>query len=455
VSVLLVTSLLLALPPAVDAMPDPPVPDLAPLREDSRWQRTEALPAFAPARVHKAALEGDPLHKQAFWVEELAGDADSRRVVFLIPQFHRNPIVPLGWTSLGSAIMEVQSNIDTLVTRLSLAHGMRCIGTEGSWLKNIELPLELRQPAQWYADLERRQPAAKSALLREKKKDTDRLERVTSLLHEELRRTVALFDGVGLALSRLEESRVRRFGIEDEQLNRDALVLLAQLQRIDEALAELNPASQSAVQSAMGRMWLDEIEDYDKRVLTPLADDLARLDELRIQLRTAGADGAAEDLGRFVALAKLVAERVVRAAEVDGYTRYYKRVAAKTGDEPPPPPPPLTPKQEADKRELEAARGPLQKEYDAVSIDERERRAAQKVVQSLGAGGTCAVVMGAVHSDALRDRLLEAGGGDLAVVVVAPYSFDEASDDASDDGKLPEDEPEDEPGEAGGEKVAP
>lgn len=430
----LYTALLLTLqaplPPAIDAMPPAPVPDLTPLLPDAPWRDGPALPAFAPARDHKRALLEDPLHGERFWVEELAGDPESRRVVFLIPQFHRNPLVPIEWTTLGEAIALVQSNIDALVTRLAVAHGVGCVGTEGSWLNDIRLPYELRQPAQWREDLARRRRVAHAVLAREAPGKRTHASRVERLLVSGLERRVALYDGVGVALYRLQESdrRVRRFGLEDEQLNKRALLLLAKLQRIDEALAELDPGGQTDVQTAMGRMWLEEIEAYEREVLAPLDESLAALDEERLRLRGDGAEDAADDLGRFVVLAKLVASTVLRADDVRAYTDHYRRLASGDSDDAGPSsasPRELTSWEQKRRQRLRAERAPLQREYEAVSIDERERRAAQKVLAQVSAGGGCALVMGAVHKDALRARLLELGGDDVAVIVVAPYSFDE------------------------------
>lgn len=416
--------------PAADALPPAPVPDLAPLLPDATWREEgPPLPAFATAAEHQRALLADPQHGERFWVEKLAGDPQSRRVVFLIPQFHRNPLVPIEWTSLGEAIVEVQRNIDALTTRLALAHGLRCVGTEGSWLKDIRLPHELRQPAQWAEDLARRRRIADAVLAKEAPEQRAHTRRVERLLFTALQRRVALYDGVGAALHRLESrARVARFGIEDEALNKRALALLDGLQRIDEALAELDPAAQSDAQTAMGEMWLAEIEPYERDVLRPLDESLAALDAERLRLRSEGADIAADDLGRFVVLAKHVTGAVVKPEQVRAYTRYYRRVA-----EPPADAGPvverraLTAKERQRQAELRADRVVLQREYDAVSIDERERRAAAKVVARMGPAGACAVVMGAVHRDALERYLLEAGGGDLAVLVIAPYSFSDTA----------------------------
>lgn len=418
-------------PLPAEALPPAPLPKLAPLLPEPAWSDSiPPLPAFSSALEHKLALEKDPLHGERFWTVELAGDPTSRRVVFLIPQFHRNPLVPIEWTSLGDAIVVVQRNIDALTTRLARVHGLRCIGTEGSWLKEIRLPHELRLPAQWAEDLARRRRIADAVLLREAPSKRSHARRIEALLTDALKKRVALYDGVGAALYRLDdEMRVTRFGIEDEDVNKRALALLAALQRLDEQLAELDPAAQSEVQTAMGEMWLSEIDAYERDVLLPLEESLSALDEERLRLRGDGAELAAEDLGRFVVLAKHIVNAALKPSEVRAYTEYYRRVATPSTDaDPAPKPRVLDAKARQREQALRAQRAALQREYDAVSIDERERRAAEKVIERVGAGGTCAVVMGAVHQEALKRYLLEAGGKDVAVLVVAPYSF---SEDAS------------------------
>jgi hypothetical protein len=416
------------LPPLAEALPPAPPPPLGALLEEAPWApEAPPLPAFATAAEHRAALVADPQHHERFWVSELVGEPTSRRVVFLIPQFHRSPLAPLGWTSLGGAIREVQGNIDALVTRLALAHGVRCVGTEGSWLTHIKVPDELAQPAHWAAELERRRPAAAAALVLEGAARRPALDQVHRLLTRALKDRVALYDGAGAALFRLEgEAKVQRFGLEDEALNKRALALLGELQRIDAELAELDPGGPSAVQTAMGRMWLDEVNAYEDEVLGPLEAALQSLDEERLRLLALGVEGAAEDLGRFTALAKHVTKAVLRPDEVRGWTRHYRRVA-RASDEPPPPPPlPPTPRARKRKAELDEKRAPLLQRYEAVSSEERERLAAAKVLARTGPGGTCALIMGAAHKDTLKARLLELGGEGLAVLVVAPYSFDTA-----------------------------
>ncbi|MFZ9886729.1 MAG: hypothetical protein ACO3JL_04425 [Myxococcota bacterium] len=419
-------------------MPEPPLPSLAPLLPERELPVVPAVPAFATAEAHRRALLDDPLHTGHFWVEGLLGDPQGRRVVFVIPQFHRNPGLPLEWTSLGGAIAEVQQNIDILVSRLHSSHGLRCVGTEGSWLEHIRYPFELRQPAQWRTDLAVRRRIADGVLLAEAVAGREHTAKVERLLDSALRRRVSLYDGVGVALYRTDPDRgVHRFGLEDASLNREALRLLAALQAIDEELALLAPADRSEVQSAMGLMWLDEYPAYERDVLQPLDRSLGELDAVRLRLLAEGAEDAAEDVGRFVVLAKHIQGAVLRPEEVRRLQRHYHEVEERAATPVPARPPvqdawgDVAPGSKGRHAELVARRAPLQQAYDEVTIDARERYAARRLLEKLGPSGSCAMVMGAAHKDALAQRLLELGGGDLAVLLVAPYSFGATSEGTS------------------------
>ncbi len=106
-------------------------------------------PTTATAAEHAAALRNQPGHGDRFWVRGVSGDPEARRVVFLIPQFHRNVTMPIAWTTLGREISEVQESIDLLVRVLATGHGLSCIGTEGTSRRNVSYSSELRQLAWW------------------------------------------------------------------------------------------------------------------------------------------------------------------------------------------------------------------------------------------------------------------------------------------------------------------
>lgn len=406
--------------------------ELAPLRAPAPWHfepgQTAVLPAFTSAAVHAEALRRDPLHHDRFVVEKILGDPQSSRVVFLIPQYHRNPLMPLGWTSLGAAIIEVQTNIDALVTRLVEAHGLRCVGTEGSWLARIELPFELKQAARWYHDLETERARTAQMFQREKWEGEDHVARIFQVLEEELKRYVALLDGVGVAMSRFPAYvQVHRFGVEDAALNTEALSLLRELRMIDEELANLDPHTQSAVADAMGQMWLAEIDDYRTQTLLPFAEAIGALDATRVRLRQMDASDAAETLGRYVSFAKHIAATVIQPDAIDSTTAYYERVAHGPKEVPAPNKRPIPPAARRRVKRLEARRAPLQKRYEEVTIAARDEAAAKRILRAVGSAGACGLVMGAAHQAGIESALLEASRGQIAIVVVTPYDFSDVA----------------------------
>lgn len=449
--------------PAIAQQPAPFIPDLAPLRDEALWplpgQEVIPLAPGASAEEHAAALRADPLHGPHFVVRNIAGNPQATRVVFLVPQFHRNPLMPIEWTSLGTAIMEVQSNVDVVMSRLAHAHGLRCIGSEGNWLLDMGYPSELRQAAQWHHDLMQRQAQALVALKREPMVESpqeigDDLAHISHMLAAELRRHVRILDGAGVALSRpAMPDGVHRFGIEDAKLNREALRLLAERRKIDEEIAKLSPESQSPIADAMGEMWLTEIPEYQASVLQPLETAIERADRLRLHLRQAMALDAAEALGRFVALAKHVRGSVIRPDEVEQYTEYYRSVSQNAPLESAAPAADAgvetevadsNPSSEARTlasvrtlERLEAKRERLQKDYERITFQKREEAAARIVAERMKTKESCALVMGAAHLVGLRDALLRVSGENWGIVTVTPYDFDvgetsmEPSDNAS------------------------
>lgn len=434
--------------------PAPFVPDLAPLRDEPLWplpgQEVVPLAPSANAEEHARALRADPQHGQPFVVRDVSGNLESTRVVFLIPQFHRNPLMPIGWTSLGTAIMEVQSNLDVLISRLVLAHGLRCLGAEGNWLLDMGYPPELRQAAQWHHDLEQRKTHALADLRREPALDSTQeihqdLDAITRILGGELRRHAQILDGAGIALSRTTlPARVHRFGIEDPKLNQAALRLLAERRAVDEEIAKRSPASQSAIADAMGEMWLAEIPAYTQDVLSPLQNAIEKADSLRLFLRREMALDAAEGLGRFVSLAKHIRASVLRPDEIDQYTQYYRAVSqnsvpvtdhtmhdggtteATSSQEPDS----HVEKKRQELRQLRQDRDRLQSQYEEIAFAQRETAAARIVWEGMQNKETCAVVMGAAHEQGLRDALLDVTQGRIGIVTITPYDFATANDSA-------------------------
>jgi hypothetical protein len=406
---------------AGDPLPALEPVDVEAVLPDPLWKPSgRGIPSSARAAEHVEALKADPLYGDAFLVEGVHGEADAERVAFVIPQFHRHPSIPVTWNTFGKAIIRVQRNVEALITRLNRLHGLDCVGTEGSWVEDIGTPFELRQAASWAKDLTRTR-----AEFNKRKRDARavraEIDEVHDVLQKELARVASIYDGVGMAQVRARKG-LHRFGLEDRELNQKGLALHARMKDLDEALAKLDPGTQSVAADAMGELWLLEIEDYEKQTLGPLRRGLKRLDQHRTKLRQAGADDAVFRLGRFVSLAKLVTERAVQLDEVDAHTAYYREVRKTLqngGEAPVEQPRKLTADERKERARLLKAREKLQVEYDEITLKARDRAAARRLVERMNAQGSCALVFGMAHKDGLVAALDDVE--DLAVVVVTPY----------------------------------
>ncbi len=384
---------------------------------------TGAAPAQLPATLqdHVKALKEDPLHGQAFKVVETHGPLLARAVVVVVPQFHRSPLLPLLWNSIGEAIAGVQENVDIVTTRLVVAHGLRCVGTEGSWAEVIVRSEEQLQLASAVAELQRSAAAIRTldATL------GTRASGVVDVMLPYLRRQALTLDGVGSALWRLGRPDVKRFGLEEQALNTRALDLLARMRALEEQLARLEPEGQADVEDAMAQTWRDEYPAFDRDVVTPLLEGLAALDTARLAAVRDGVEADAAVLGRFVKLARTLRDEVLRVEDVTAYDAYYRDVGRAVTPEKPRKPP--TRAQRAQAQKLKKRLVPLQATYERVAGPDREAAAVRRVLQHLGTGsGLCLLVMGANHQQGVVDQLRKPANSHVGVVVVEPYAVEEA-----------------------------
>lgn len=406
-----------------------PFLSIRPLLPESTLLPGKQISANADAAAHRAALERSGLHAKSFWVVRVDGDAEARNVVFLIPQYHRNPTMPIAWTSLGKEIADVQTNIDALVTHLINTHRLHCIGTEGSSQYRIRRSPELQKLARWNRDLRGMADVALDMLGSDAATAKPLIDAMLAVLLPELRQTFLLLDGAGMAQGRLESpAQLRRFGLEEEAVNAQALKLLNDLKVVEDELAFLEPNSQPAANDALGKLWLNEIGVYDKEVLAPLRAVEPKFHALRKELTAAGIDDGAEALGRFIALSKLVIEEVIMPEEVRSATVHY--VAVKRASRRRRSSTSLTADEQRRRAVLVAQRSRINSAYSAVTHYKRDRIAAERVIEQLAlqpaeAPRTCAVVMGTGHEKDLSTRLLALAKtkklGPLAIIVVAPF----------------------------------
>jgi hypothetical protein len=395
------------------------------------WKTTgETLGPAPTAAQHAQALRQDPEHGTSFTVLSTHGPDDATRVLFLVPQFHRSPVVPLLWSSLGEAVAGIQENVDMVVTRLVLAHGVRCVGTEGSWADRLDRSDELDQVAGWAADLRAALEGARKVLTGDEATLAARLPDAADLLEPYLKRHALTLDGVGSALWRLRGHGVSRFGTEDERLNRRSMSLLQRMRPLEEELALLEPEEQSAGEDALGGIFLSEYGKFRDDVALPLQETLAQLDRARLDRMREGDTQEAAALARWGALAKRVVEEVLRLDEVERTHAYYAEVAERARQPAvsaeSKPAKRLTRAQRQRLREVKTRLSLLQGEYERVAGQEREKAAVKRVLGRLGAGpvATCVLVMGASHEAGLVRQVVAQGKGGVAVVVVQPYAED-------------------------------
>lgn len=375
------------------------------------------------------ALRDHPRHGRDIAVTAVVGPPDGTRVVVLVPQFHRSPVLPVLWSSLGEAVAGVQENVALITAELVTHHGFRCVGTEGSWADRLTRPEELEDLARGAGELSA-QADELGRLMGTTDTPTHEAARdVVRVLRPYLTRQLLTLDGVGVALARRAELDVWRLGLEDAALNRRALALLSQMRPLEESMARLEPATQDAGEDEMGRIWREEFPAFDRDVRQPLDAALATLDQARKRALRDKVDLEADAVGRFVRLARVLLDNTLRPQEVASYRDYYAEVAARPADAAPATPRALTAAQRRQKAQLESRLARLRARYEDVASRQREGVAVRRVLARMDALGTqrCVLVMGANHQDALVAQLQKQGRGKVSVVVVQPWVEEDAS----------------------------
>ncbi len=396
--------------------PPPPTVSVLSILPQGEWKAPGApLNREATAQMHVAHLKQDPFYGRSFEVSRIDGDPDAQQVIFLLPQYHRSPSFPVAWTSLGSAIAGVQENIAVTIERLNRMHGLACIGTEGNIEAHLPKSFELEQRAWWLHDLAVAQTEVHSVLGAEVALVEDDMDVLTLVLHNAVKEQAALLDGVGTAQARLPADRtLYRFGLEDLALNRSAQELARQLEGVNQELAQLEPATQSAVADALGEMWLMEISLYEESTIRPMRDSLSALNDMQMLLRQDGDGILASSIGRYAALAKRIASVAIRAAEIDAMTAHYRQVheasrPVDAGQQYIVEEKPLSKTEIRKKKRLEKRRDRLSEDYKNITYFEREQRAVKKVFENWKKTDNkmCAIVMGAGHEVGLRQAVLD------------------------------------------------
>lgn len=395
----------------------------------------DSLAPGATAGEHLDALKRDRLHGNVYTVDGMHGPRDARRVVFLVSQYHRSPLLPVTWCSVGEAIAQVQVSIGWLVVHLARHHGLSCIGTEGSSTATWRRTPELDQAADWVRRLDQNLVDASRETASWDPGVHVAMQQVRDALAPYLRRHAQMMDGVGMAAAYLARDgpSLNRFGVEDAALNQKALEVLARLRAMEEELASLEPASTTETWDLLGALWLDEYPAFQQGPGHSLRTGFAVLDRARIALRAQDESGAAERVDRFTSLARLVTEQVLDLDGIESYRDYYagleSRIAVDGGASGMTP---SVPRRGAASRlrQLRRQHARAAELYERLAHAEREQVAAKKILDRLlrGVPGQCALVMGANHRQGLVKALLQQGGGSVALLELAPVQTGEPQD---------------------------
>ena len=394
--------------------PPPPKVSVTAILPPPKWKKNAPpLAIDSTALTHLQRLQADPFHGRLFEVEELIGDPSAREIIFLLPQYHRNPNFPVAWNSLGAAIGDVQENIAAVVERLAVIHGLGCIGTEGNHEERLPKSFELEQRAWWLHDLKLAKNDIYETLGAEAALVEEALDVLDVVLENAIKEQAVILDGVGSAQARLpEKTALHRFGLEDLSLNTKAQRLAKDIEEVNQALARLDPQESSAISDALGELWLKEIPLYEESTLRPYRDAMASLVDMQTLLRNDGDAILASSINRYAALARRISAIVIRPEEIDGMTDYYRTVqeslrSADAGQAPVAQRKHLSAAQRKEKKRLESRLEKLQDAYASVTYREREARAIKRVLErrKQTTNGLCALVMGANHKDGLQNAL--------------------------------------------------
>lgn len=382
-------------------------------KRDTAPKARESAPKNALELVE--SLRSGPGNESYYWVNKIYGNQSSNKVVVIVPQYHRATGLPVLWSSLGQEVALVQGNLKYLVEDLVQSHGLQCLGLEGSSASRVSRSIGLERSVNWAQrlhDLFQR-------ILYEAAVEDSRLVPAAQTILESLdpyfSRYVQWQDGVGAAVASLgaQAHEIHRFGVEDQQLVARAEQLHGQLRELKEKLMVSQKADRG--ERAIRDMWLTEYPDFRDGFLLPMEESFGEMRRASISLRRDGATDEARLVADFLGQVRVLMDQVVSAKEVERYYSYYrdefgKRVGKKKT------------KRKKDKQ-LKRQIAKLEKMYQRVVMNSRERMAAAKVVEVIKNPkiNTCGIVMGAGHEQGLIKALLKESK-DLGIVVVRPYN---------------------------------
>ncbi len=360
-------------------------------------------------------LEKSPGHGKYYWLQQVHGNPASENVVLIVPQYHRATGLPVLWASLGQEVANVQANLQYLIEDLVRIEKLSCLGVEGSSANRVRRSVGLDKAVSWAQRLH----SLFQKILYEAALEDSRLVPAAHTILEGLEpyfaRYVRWQDGVGAAVAQLgdEAKDLQRFGLEDEDLVREAEALHMKLLALKQKMMISSKTDDGEL--AIRDMWLNEYPDFRDGFLMPIEESFGELRRALIELRRDGAVDEARMISDFLGQARVLMEQVLSANEVERYHEYYRDLFGKNIG-----------KQAAKKsanRKLKKRIKKLERKYQRVVMDSRENFAASKVLEVMKANQskTCALVMGAGHEKGLVQSFLNQTK-DIGIVIARPYN---------------------------------
>ena len=207
-------------------------------------------------------LKNSPGHGQYFWLQKVYGNAASKNIVLIVPQYHRATGLPVLWSSLGEEVATVQGNLQYLIEDLVVSENLSCLGIEGSSANRVRRSVGLDKAVSWAQRLH----SLFQGILYEAALEDPRLVPAAHTILEGLKpyfaRYVRWQDGVGAAVARLgpEAANLNRFGLEDDILVREAESLHMKLLDLKKKMMVNTKADKGEL--AIRDMWIAEYPDF-------------------------------------------------------------------------------------------------------------------------------------------------------------------------------------------------
>lgn len=391
----------------------------------------------------------------------LYGDPQSHKIIFIVPQVHNSPTMPLVWSSLGDDIAFVQNNIgiitSTLFDEMHL-YQKPCLGVEG-----LSDNAVLQMPIRYDADILQHDLVTQSRiLLKTLRYEYPRDEARWYLLEQELSKIqkigaalvdkrLQMTDGSGISVAayrekysqykskddkKIDTEILTYFGIENQQLLDETLRTWQAYSDLQQNIQQQQESHLSASDVAFSLLWEKEYPDYEKSVVLPWRHFLQSLTQIRQQSSLDGADDAEKSTAKMISVLRAIDKYALQIDDVMAWQKHWQTLANlppavdKTSQNKNPQPSDqksaAQPTTKKDAQEAAARAKKLQELLDKLTWlggTAREEAAIARVLDKMPAVGSCIVLMGQEHETGLVaaiERINVQKNNTIAAIVVSP-----------------------------------